>query len=269
MARHPSPHTPDEDDPPIGVSIRPIGPGQLPPLAPPPEPILPAPPAPTSRRTEVFGKPGASAMAQYRRRRAAELADYLRTLPLRLAAVAAAALVAGLLTLSFGLATPAAIVVGGGLAYRLRFRVSADTAAWRRGAKGERLTARRLRRLGRGWTAFHDLAIPGSRANADHLVIGPPGVFLVDSKHYRGRLTLTPEGTLWYGRFTLTHVLATVRWEADVLSQVLGTTVTPILCIHGATIPWGEGMAEGIPILPAAGWSRHCVRSRHSRTRSR
>ena len=106
MARQPWPHTPDEDDPPIGVSIRPIGPDRLPPLPPPPEPILPVLPAPTSRRTQVFGNPGASAMAQYRRRRAAELADYLRTLPLRLAAVAAAALVAGLLTLSFGLPPP-------------------------------------------------------------------------------------------------------------------------------------------------------------------
>src|SRR5574341_1196879 len=249
MARHPWPHTPDEDDPPIGVSIRPIGPDQLPPLAPPPAPILPGLPEPTSRRTEVFGKPGASAMAQYRRRRAAELADYLRTLPLRLAAVAAVALVAGLLTLSFGLAIPAAIGVGGGLAYLLRFRVSAETKAWRRGAKGERLTARRLRRLGRGWTVFHDLAIPGSRANADHLVIGPPGVFLIDSKHYRGRLTLTPEGTLWYGHHSLTGILATVRWEAAVLCQVLSTSANPMLCVHGAQLPWGELMVEGVPVL--------------------
>jgi hypothetical protein len=251
MARQPWPHTPDEDDPPIGVSIRSIGPDQLPPLAPPPEPILPAQPESTSRRTQVFGKPGASAMAQYRRRRAAELADYLRTLPLRLAGVAAATLLAAQLAWSFGHAIPAAIGAGGGLAYVLRFRVSADTSAWRRGAKGERLTARRLRRLGRGWTVFHDLAIPGSRANADHLVIGPPGVFLIDSKHYRGRLTLTPEGTLWYGCFTLTHVLATVRWEADVLAQVLGTTVTPMLCIHGASLPWGELMVGGLPVLGA------------------
>jgi hypothetical protein len=188
-------------------------------------------------------------MAEYRRRRAAEWTDYLRTLPLRLGAVAAAALLAGLLTLSFGLATPAAIFTTGGLAYLLRFRISAETTAWRRGAKGEQLTARRLRRLGRGWTVFHDLAIPNSRANADHLVVGPPGIFLIDSKHYRGRLTLTPEGSLWYGYHPLTGVLATVRWEAAVLGQVLGTTITPMLCVHGGQLPWGELMAEGIPIL--------------------
>ena len=251
MARHPWPHSPDEDDPPIGVSIRPLGPDQLPPLPLPPAPIEPAPSEPTSRRTIVFGTPGASAMAQYRRRRAAEWTDYLRTLPFRLGAVAAAALLAGLLARHSGLVAPAAILAAGGLAFLLRFRVSAETTAGRRGAKGEQLTARRLHRLGRGWTVFHDLAIPGSRANADHLVIGPPGVFLIDSKHYRGRLTLSPEGSLWYGYHPLAGVLATVRWEAAVLSQTLDTTVTPMLCVHGGQVPWGEVMAEGIPVITA------------------
>jgi Nuclease-related domain len=78
---------------------------------------------------------------------------------------------------------------------------------------------------------------PGSRANADHLVIGPPGVFLIDSKHYRGRLTLTREGSLWYGHHSLAGILATVRWEAAVLDQALGATVISRLCVHGAQLP--------------------------------
>ena len=253
MAHQPAhwPDDPDQDDPPVGVSIRPLGADQLPLLPPPPAPMLPVLPEPTGRHTTVFGTPGASAMGQYRRRRAAEWADFLRTLPLRLGAVAAAGLLAGTLARHAGVAAPAAAIAAGGLGFLLRFRVSADTTAWRRGAKGERRTARRLRRLGRGWTVFHDLAIPGSRANADHLVLGPPGVFLIDSKNYRGRLTLSPEGSLWYGHHPLTGVLATVRWEAAVLSQALGTSVNPMLCIHGAQLPWGELMAEGVPVLAA------------------
>src|SRR6266511_5539477 len=122
MAHHPWPHTPDEDDPPIGVSIRPLGADRLPPLPPPPAPIGPALPEPAGRRTVVFGKPGASAMAQYRRRRAAEWTDYLRTLPLRLGGVAAAALLAAMLARHSGLAAPAAVTVAGGLALLLRLR---------------------------------------------------------------------------------------------------------------------------------------------------
>jgi hypothetical protein len=46
----------------------------------------------------------------------------------------------------------------------------------RRGAAGERRTARLLSPLERqGWAVLHDLAVHGSRANLDHLVIGPVG----------------------------------------------------------------------------------------------
>jgi hypothetical protein len=37
-----------------------------------------------------------------------------------------------------------------------------------------------------GWAVLHDLAIPGSQANLDHLVIGRGGVLVIDSKQYRG-----------------------------------------------------------------------------------
>jgi hypothetical protein len=58
----------------------------------------------------------------------------------------------------------AAIVAGWGL----RFRPSLDAVAWRRGAAGERRTARLLGPLERhGWVVLHDLAVPGSRANID------------------------------------------------------------------------------------------------------
>lgn len=56
---------------------------------------------------------------------------------------------------------------------------------WRRGAEGERRTAKALRRLARrGWTVVHDL--PGRYGNRDHVVVGPPGVFLLETKHVRG-----------------------------------------------------------------------------------
>ena len=66
----------------------------------------------------------------------------------------------------------AAVVAG----WVLRFKSSPDAVAWRCGAAGERRTARLLGPLERhGWAILHDLALPGSRANLDHLVIGPGG----------------------------------------------------------------------------------------------
>ena len=50
---------------------------------------------------------------------------------------------------------------------------------------------------------LHDLVIPGSQGFIDHLLIGPGGVFVIDSKQYRGRLQLDRSGRLWHGRYPL------------------------------------------------------------------
>src|SRR6266508_5024131 len=138
---------------------------------PPPDPtrpplLLAVPDTPTAVPVgpgETYGRPGASAQAYYRRRRAAEWALYQRTLPLRLAGVAIASLVAALAVdqVASPLAGWAALVAAGLVGWRLWFRVSQDARNWQRGARGERRTARQLDRLDRdGWVVFHDLALP-------------------------------------------------------------------------------------------------------------
>jgi hypothetical protein len=105
-----------------------------------------------------------------------------------------------------------------------------------------------------GWTVLHDLAVPGSRANLDHLVIGPGGVFAVDSKQHRGRLQLDPSGRLWHGRYPLAPALRAVSFEADQAARVLpdsGVVVVPIVAIHGAQVPWGKVVIQGVPVMPA------------------
>src|SRR5215207_5893199 len=232
---------------------------------PPPDPtrpplLLAVPNTPTAGPVgpgETFGHPGASAHAYYHRRRAAEWTLYQRTLPLRLAGLALASLVAELATqqVAPALAGWAGLVAAGLVGWRLRFRVSQDARNWQRGACGERRTARQLNRLTRhGWVVFHDLAVPDSRANADHLAIGPAGVFLVDSKNWRGRLAFAPDGTLWHGSYSLTATLATIGFEATAIAGALavpGLAVEPLLVVHGSTIPWGEQYLGGVAILPA------------------
>jgi hypothetical protein len=206
---------------------------------------------------EAFGHPGASATAHHRRQRAAEWTLYQRTLPLRLAGVALASLVATLAVdqVAPALAGWAGLVAAGLVGWRLRFRVSQDARNWQRGARGERRTARQLNRLARyGWVVFHDLAVPNSRANADHLLIGPAGVFLLDSKNWRGHLAFAPDGTLWHGSYPLTATLATIGFEAAAIAGALavpGLAVEPLLVVHGSTIPWGEQYLGGVAVLPA------------------
>jgi hypothetical protein len=205
----------------------------------------------------TVGRPGGSAQERWRRARAAEWANWARTLPWRLAATLSIGAGAALLG---NLAAPKLGLVAGGLAatvagWGLRFRPSPDAVAWRRGAAGERRTARLLDPLERhGWAILHDLAVPGSRANLDHLAIGPGGVFVIDSKQYRGRLQLDPSGRLWHGRYPLAPTLHAVSFEADQAARLLpdpGAAVTPIVAVHGAQVPWGKVFIAGVPVVPA------------------
>jgi hypothetical protein len=60
---------------------------------------------------------------------------------------------------------------------------------WLDGAHGERRTEKRLRPLERdGWVVAHDLE--AKFGNVDHFVVGPAGVFLLDSKNWFGAVSV-------------------------------------------------------------------------------
>ncbi len=70
-----------------------------------------------------------------------------------------------------------------------------STQAWATGAVGEERLGRRLDELaGPTVVVLHDRRIPGTRANIDHLVVCPSGVFVIDAKRYKGRPQLKIEG---------------------------------------------------------------------------
>lgn len=73
---------------------------------------------------------------------------------------------------------------------------SQATAAWKVGAEGERRVGEVLQGV-RGIEVLHDRLIPGSRANIDHLVVGPSGVFVIDAKKYTGKLEVRDKGGLF------------------------------------------------------------------------
>jgi hypothetical protein len=221
------------------------------------------PPAPTAAApgevTGSLGSPGRSAMAAYRQRRSEELAAWRRTLAWRAPLVATAGALGQVLAAQAGL--PHGGLVGLAVAalvgWRLRFRPSEQVTAWRRGAAGERRTARLLDRLtGEGFVVLHDLAVPGSLANVDHLVIGSSGVFVIDSKQWTGSVHQGSDGLVWHNHYPLERTLEIVRWEAETLGRLLGTRIHPLLCVHGAHVHGGGLHAQGVAIVPA-----HLLRS--------
>lgn len=125
---------------------------------------------------------------------------------------------------------------------------------WEQGAAGEVRTAALLAALDRAWfTVFHDVRVPGSRANVDHVVLGPTGLFVIDSKQFTGRVTLG-KGTLWSGRFSQGKALATARWEAEQVVEALrvdGEVPEPrvVVCIHGAALAFDVADVDGVTVV--------------------
>lgn len=142
------------------------------------------------------------------------------------------------------------------LALRLVYRSKGST--WARGAAGERLTRRLLtplvwRGLGR-WAVLHDRQVPGSRANLDHIVLGPPGALYIDTKTWsspRSAVRLDRNGALWYGRHPQAAAMRTVKWEAEQAARALGCPVRPIVAVHHAAVPPAGLHTEGLVVLPA------------------
>jgi hypothetical protein len=209
---------------------------------------------PAGRATGSHGSPGRSALATYRRQRALELADWTRSLAWRVPLIVAAGVAGQVLASQAGLpwAGLVGLTVAALVGWRLRFRPSEQAGTWQRGAQGERHTARLLRRLPRhGFVVFHDLAVPGSQANVDHLVIGPTGVFVIDSKQWTGSVHQDADGLVWHNHYRLDRTLETVRWEAETIGRMLGTRAAALLCIQGAHVQGGGLHAQGVAIVPA------------------
>jgi hypothetical protein len=166
--------------------------------------------APAEPPAGSLGSPGRSALAAYRQRRALELAAWMRSLAWRAPLVAGAGVVGQVLAGQAGLprAGLVGLVVAVLVGWRLRFHPSEQARTWQRGAQGERHTARLLRRLHRdGYVVFHDRAVPGFDANVDHLVIGPSGVFVLDSKQWTGSVHQSADGLVWHNHYRLDRTL--------------------------------------------------------------
>ncbi|MEU8101674.1 nuclease-related domain-containing protein [Streptomyces rubiginosohelvolus] len=126
-------------------------------------------------------------------------------------------------------------------------RADAVAARWEHGAVGEAATARLVAPLvSQGWAIRHDLRMPGSRANLDHLLVSPCGtaVVVVDSKHWhRGRATAMVGGRVCCGGDDRQDQVDAVARYAARVNRALnlpGVVVWPLLVVHGSPIAGGR-----------------------------
>ncbi|GAA4102814.1 nuclease-related domain-containing protein [Nonomuraea soli] len=188
------------------------------------------------------GQAGASAHAQYRMQVA--LTRH-RRLVLRTVEAALPAVVVGLLLggrLGLAVALVVALVVAA--VDWWRFHRWSAIASWCKGAVGERSTARLLAPLAcEGYVILHDRAIAGSSANLDHLVVGPSGVFLIDSKKWARRTRISGHGArLWIGGRPAETLLRGLAFERSAVQRAIDhgvaeVAVLPVVAVHGPRLP--------------------------------
>jgi hypothetical protein len=117
-------------------------------------------------------------------------------------------------------------------------RLNLVAAAYEKGAEGERRTANALAMLpASGWFVLHDVRWPGKRfANIDHVVVGPGGVFVIDSKAWRGKVEVR-DGVLRQNGYKREEAVASAADAAvAVAEQVPGLdprVAKPVLCFVG------------------------------------
>jgi hypothetical protein len=202
-------------------------------------------------------QPGASAQAAYQRHREEELKAWRAGWWWwRAGAVAAATIGGGLLIgltvgawLGWPMALAAALVTG----WRLRFRPSVSASVWRRQAAAQRRTAGALRPLEReGHLLLHDVTLPGWSASLDHLVVGPTGVWVIQSWQGARLLWLPRRMSPWPARSTTAGPLPTLRWGAAAIADLLAggseVPVRPLLCIHGGALPQAQRWMERVQV---------------------
>jgi hypothetical protein len=154
----------------------------------------------------------------------------------------------------FGL-TAAAVVVIVDIVYRSRTTGVIPAAV--RVTFAQRRTRRRLKGLrSAGYVSLHLRAIPGSQSVIDHLVVGPAGVFAVDSEFWDKRLPIrSVRHVLYHGPYSQKKRLAHARWEAEqaseLLSEDLGRDIQarPAMVIYGPTVPWHYATLDGVDVF--------------------
>jgi hypothetical protein len=72
-------------------------------------------------------------------------------------------------------------------------RMADERAIWAAGARGEELVAAQLARLPEGFVVLNNVPLPG-RDDVDHVVVGPAGVAVVETKYLSGQIACLGPG---------------------------------------------------------------------------
>lgn len=134
-----------------------------------------------------------------------------------------------------------------------------ETRSWYQGAVGEIAVGRMLSRLPADWSVFHALPIGTKDADIDHLVVGPGGVFTINTKHHSGKPIWVASHTFMVSGNRQPYLRNAVH-EADRVGRMLQHRLTmlvqPMIVLVDARSITVREKPERVQVMDA----RHLVR---------
>jgi hypothetical protein len=120
-----------------------------------------------------------------------------------------------------------------------------EARSWFKGALGEREIARVLETLGSEWMVLHAVPIGAGASDIDHVVLGPGGVFTVNTKNHSGRDVWVGGGSFIVGGTRTSH-MRNARFEGDRAGAMLSRAaempiaVQPLIVVQCRTLRFGK-----------------------------
>jgi Nuclease-related domain len=136
-------------------------------------------------------------------------------------------IVFGYLGLQFiGIFAAAAVIVANRRTYRLFCR-------WFPGKQGEAKIVDVLCALPNDYVVLNDLVMPGRGGNIDHCVIGPNGLFIIETKNYSGFMKC--DGDRW---FVYRREIKSLSRQAKRNSMAIRANLERLLAQRGMRVPY-------------------------------
>ncbi|WBU37875.1 nuclease-related domain-containing protein [Homoserinibacter sp. YIM 151385] len=146
-----------------------------------------------------------------------------------------------------------------------RLRLHPDAWSWYQGALGEIAVGGMLAQLGPEWFVRHAVPIGAGTKDIDHLVIGPGGVFVINTKHHRGADVWVGDRAILVNGENRRHLESARRDAVDVTRRLAAEAGVPVrvnsvVAIHDARKLTGNTILPGdvhiVPTSGLVGWLR-------------
>lgn len=192
---------------------------------------------------------GESAQARFERERASHAAHLRLIAPVMVPVALIFSLVVYFLVLPYGglqIAAGAAAFTAIGVLYVV-VKTPRDVVNWERGAEAERRIGVKLDALQpMGFVTLYDRRFPSRGGNLDAITVGPPGVFVVETKWRRKGVDIV-NGRLEVGGWEDDNLLnqavdEALRVQISVAPEMNARrlTVVPVLCFVGQKVGGGD-----------------------------